>query len=230
MGFGALRADSLVYPSLGASLTGAVLLANLPQLIISFLYVLYNGLFTSMYVVAEFASYSQKRQPLRVTHPQGDQNSTYWLQLPYAYSVPILIAMTLLHWLVSQSIFLASIQFYRGGLELDGSPEDTKVMGCGYSCAAIIFAIVVGVLLLAALVGCGFRRYHSSVPMASTCSVAISAACHPPSDDKDAAFREVQWGNVRPPGDHLNQAGDGVKHCSFTSFVAEPLEAGNIYE
>ena len=227
MGFGSLRADSLVCPSLGLSLTGAVLLANLPQLIISFLYVLYNGLFTSMLVAAEWASFASKRQPLRVTNPRGDQISTYWLQLPYAYSVPILVAMTLLHWLVSQSIFLASIKFYRAGLELEG--DDTEVMGCGYSCAAIIFAIVLGLLLVCALVGTSFRRYPGGIPLASTCSAAISAACHPPKDDTEAAWKELQWGVVSSAHGFDGFQEGHAKHCSFTSQEIEPPEIGHTY-
>ena len=227
MGFGSLRADSLVAPSLGASLTGAVLLANLPQLIISFLYILYNGLFTSMYTAAEWMSFSRKRQPLRVTNPEGEQISTYWLQLPYAISVPILVAMTLLHWLVSQSIFLASINFYRDGLELETS--DAKVMGCGYSCAAIIFAIILGLMLVGMLVGSGFRRYPGGMPLASTCSAALSAACHPPADDKEAAYKELRWGVVRGYSSTRVSLDGDFEHCSFTSQEAELPSRGRTY-
>jgi hypothetical protein len=227
MGFGSLRADALVHPSLGTSLTGAVLLANLPQLIISFLYVLYNGLFTGMYTAAEWMSYATKRQPLRVTNPEGEQNSTYWLQLPYAISIPILVAMTLLHWLVSQSIFLASINFYRDGLELEG--DDTKVMGCGYSCAAIIFAIALGLLLVGTLVGNGFRIYPASMPLASTCSAAISAACHPPTDDKEAAYKALQWGVVQADSSSNLLSEGALPHCSFSSREVEPPANGRTY-
>ena len=56
---------------------------------------------------------------LRVTEPCGLQRSTYYLQLPYLYAIPLLIVSTLLHRLVSQSIFIAHIAVYerRGRLE-----------------------------------------------------------------------------------------------------------------
>jgi hypothetical protein len=148
-----------------------------------------------MFVAAEWMSFSIKRQPLRVTKPEGEQISTYWLQLPYPYSLTILVVMVLLHWLVSKSVFLASINFYRDDEALDG--PDTKVTGCGYSCVAIIFAIALGLLLLAMLIGTGFRRYPGGIPLVSTCSAAISAGCHPPPEDSDAALKRLNGLSLR---------------------------------
>jgi len=64
----------------------------------------------------EWSQYGVKRAPLRVTIPSPGQRSTYFLQLPYAFSVPLLIASIILHWFISQSIFLARIAIYDGRL------------------------------------------------------------------------------------------------------------------
>jgi hypothetical protein len=193
MGFGSLRGNSLVAPSIGTSLTAAVLLANLPQLIISSLYLLYNGLFTAMLVSLEWSTFALKRQRLRVTVPVGQQRSTYWLQLPHIYAIPLIVAMALLHWLVAQSIFLASVVFYNDGKRVR---DDGAILGCGFSCIAIIFAILLGAVMLFALLGNGCRRYdyRLEIPVASSCSAAISAACHLPRDDIGAEQKLVQWG------------------------------------
>lgn len=53
------------------------------------------------------------------------------------------------------------------------------------------------------------------MPLACECSVAISAACHPPRLDLDAAFKPVQWGVVETDTDAL------YPHCSFTSKEVE---------
>lgn len=58
----------------------------------------------------EWAQFASTRRTLRVSKPQGQQRSTYWLQLPYRYSVPLMGAMVLLHWLMSRGLFLASIR------------------------------------------------------------------------------------------------------------------------
>lgn len=50
------------------------------------------------------------------------------------------------------------------------------------------------------------------MPMASTCSAAISALCHPPEQDTEVALFPVMWGEV-------SQDNKGVGHCSFTTAV-----------
>jgi hypothetical protein len=91
----------------GASITTQVVLANTPQLALSCAYPLYNGLFTRMLLTKECLSYSTTRKGLRVSRPVAgsEQRSTYFLQLPYRYSLPMMIASIGFHWLVSQSIY-----------------------------------------------------------------------------------------------------------------------------
>lgn len=60
----------------------AVLIANAPQLFLSFAYLAYNNLFTRLQMAKEWAFMSVEYVPLRVTDPKGQQVSTYRLQLP----------------------------------------------------------------------------------------------------------------------------------------------------
>lgn len=83
---------------------------NVPQLILSFLYLTVNALHTQLQVEQEWNSYSCQYAPLRVSYPTGDQISTYRLQLPYKYSVPLIAVSILLHWLVSNSLFLLVVE------------------------------------------------------------------------------------------------------------------------
>lgn len=100
IGFGAVDSRALirgVLPSHGLSnLVPAVLLANLPQILLSLAYVAYNGLFTSMLLAKEWQSFSMYRQPLRVSKPEGSQISTRWLSLPYRYSIPLLASSSIM--------------------------------------------------------------------------------------------------------------------------------------
>ncbi|KAF7198361.1 hypothetical protein HII31_00100 [Pseudocercospora fuligena] len=223
IGFGSIDSRALIssgLPESGANgLISSILLANLPQAIVSFLYLLYNSLLTSMLLAKEWSSYALRRKPLRVTHPHGQQRSTYYLQLPLRYSAPLLIISATLHWMISQSIFLARINTY-----YDGKPTETDdISSVGYSCPPILVAMLIGIVLLFVALAMGFRKFRSPIPIASSCSVAIAAACHRPNDDPDAAYLPVQWGEVEAEGS------DETGHCSFTSGPVEPLVNGRMY-
>jgi hypothetical protein len=193
------------------------LVANLPQLIFSCIYLLYNGLFTSMCLAHEYSNYSVFRKPLRVTSPRGNQRSTHWLHLPYVYSVPLLAVSAVLHWSISQSIYFVGIDVYRGTV------LDESHFGLGYSIQPIVLDMVLGSLMLFVLVGMGFRKLQGKIPLANSNSFAIAAACHRPEEDKDAALKGVMWGEVQAGSD------SEVGHCCFTSMeVTAPVE-GKLY-
>ena len=82
------------------------ILANIPQLLLSMAYMVYNGLFTRICSEFEWAAFSVKYLPLRVTLKKGQQRSTYRLQLPYHWSIPLLVVSIVLHWLFSNCIYL----------------------------------------------------------------------------------------------------------------------------
>jgi hypothetical protein len=92
--------------TVATKLIPVVLLANLPQIILSFCYLAYNSLFTRMLAAREWAQMSTGYKPLRVTDPKGTQISTFRLQLPYSYAVPLLGLSIVLHWLLSNSIYM----------------------------------------------------------------------------------------------------------------------------
>ena len=92
------------------TLFSAVLIANILQLAISNAYLLYNGVFTCVLLSSELADYATEAKSMRVTRPRAGQRSTYWLQLPYRWSLPLMGVMTLLHWLVSEAIFMVAVK------------------------------------------------------------------------------------------------------------------------
>ncbi|KAG9188427.1 hypothetical protein G6011_02350 [Alternaria panax] len=63
------------------------------------------------------------RKSLRVTRPVADQRDTYSLQLPYHWSLPLTVASSGMHWLLSQRIFIVRIDTYdlNGDLNCDSS-------------------------------------------------------------------------------------------------------------
>ena len=211
-------------PRLNTPALRVVLVANSPQVMLSFLYFSFNGIFTCMLLAKEWRTYGSKSNFLRVTTPSGRQRSTYRLQLPYRYGVPLLIGSGILHWLVSQSIFLVRIDIVE--------PKPFKDIGlgvstCGYSPIAIIFVIILGFIVILVSIANGFRKVREGMPFAGSCSAAISAACHPPKADVNASSKRIKWGVVAETDP--NELDDRVGHCSFTSFEVETPVVGRRY-
>lgn len=222
LGYGGISSETTVrfeHFKLGRLISGKlipmILVANLPQALLSFLYLTCNALFTTMILAEEWSGFAHERKTLRVSFPVGNQRSTYWLQLPYVYSIPLLVMSGILHWLVSQSLFLVRIIVERRDYE--EQELDDLISTCGYSPIAIITIIPLGALLLLVVIAIGFREYRKGMPLAGSCSAAISAACHRPEEDVDAAVLPVLWGVVSTEGP--------IGHCCFTSFeVSRPVE------
>lgn len=208
MGYGGITSGTILPISLpgSAGLMFTIILANLPQSLLSFLLFTYNGLFTCMLLAQEFSEYAHKRKPLRVTYGTGHQRSTYRLQIPYRYGTPLLIVSALLHWLLSQMLFLARVDTFDSDGNIDTANSFSSV---GYSPIAIVTFLVVGSCLLMMAYYAGFRKYKPGLPLAGPCSAAISAACHRPVDDVNAANLPVKWGVIENEGI--------IGHCCFTS-------------
>ncbi|GAD97804.1 predicted protein [Paecilomyces variotii No. 5] len=197
LGFGTATSTTLITlfqgTGFGSSFIGMILLANVPQLLVSTAYFLYNGLLTHMLLAAEYDDYAMVRKPLRVSWPKGQQRSSYYLSLPYRYSIPLLIVSAILHWLVSESIFYVEI------LPFDMTGKlwyESRLVTCGYSPIAIILAIALGCLMVLAILGIGLRDYKSNMPLVHGCSAAISAACHPLMEDDEHALKPIMWGEI----------------------------------
>jgi hypothetical protein len=62
---------------------------------------------------SEWSLHAAKRKGLRAfTSPIGPQRTSYALQLPYRYSLPLMALSGLFHSLVSRSIFLVIVESY----------------------------------------------------------------------------------------------------------------------
>ncbi|KAH8897485.1 hypothetical protein GQ53DRAFT_803420 [Thozetella sp. PMI_491] len=85
---------------------GSILLANIPQVLISLIYVQYTTSVTRTAVAEEWAHFSISPRPLRVTNPAGDQVSPYFFDMPCKYAIPLTALSIFFHWLVSQAIYM----------------------------------------------------------------------------------------------------------------------------
>jgi hypothetical protein len=203
-----------------------VFIANVSQPILSFMYFMYNGLFTAMCGALEWESFFRNRKGLRVSGDAvGHQRSTYFLALPYRFGLPLMVLSSVLHWLVSQSIFLVDIDYRRYSGNQGELVMDHSELSCGYSPLAIILTLISGVLMLAAIAGFGSIRLRSNMPVVANCSAAIAAACQVPvaEHEKGASGLKVQWGVT-------SYDEDGVGHCSFSGLPVEPPDDHRMYK
>jgi hypothetical protein len=66
-------------------------------------------------------------------------------------------------------------------------------------------------------------RMEAKLPLAESCSLVISAACHPAPDEVNPHLAKVQWGVVD------RMLVEGHEHCSLSSKPIQAPEVGNIY-
>lgn len=150
-----------------------------------------------------------------------------------------MILSAILHWLIAESLFVVAVEAFDALRQRKPSQD---VYNCAYSLVAISCGIGVSALMFLSLLGLGFRKFKSSMPVAGSNSLAIAAACHPkfnsniqdeiqgnssdreinPNEEVDMALLPVQWGAIPTEGP--------IGHCSFTSGYIEPLEEGREYQ
>ncbi|KAI3331160.1 hypothetical protein F4824DRAFT_476281 [Ustulina deusta] len=187
-----------------------VLIINSPQLLFSVMYSVCGAVMTTFLVQREFSlMYTRAhRKPLRVSEPVGIQRSSYFISLPLRYGIPLNLFSAVFHWLISQSFFLARITaLMPDGVEDYGNSFSTL----GYSPYAIIITGIVGFVNMLTILLIGCRKYDGTMSMVSTNSMAISAACHSLSEDREFGHQlPLQWGVVE-----IGE--EGIGHCAFTT-------------
>ncbi|OJD38566.1 uncharacterized protein BKCO1_4000234 [Diplodia corticola] len=233
MGIGAVLPETLisgwnVATSGDQAIVQTVLIANLPQLLLSFLYFTMNSLVTNMSLASEWARFGQRRCGLRVSARRSiEQKSTYFLQLPYRLGVPLLCLSVSLHWMVSQSLFFVQIKGKNAvgaWFRLNNLTEADEIITCGYSPLGMLITLVILAILAGFALIIGSRRLEPGIPMAGSCSMAISAACHVPEGTSELS--PVKWGVILD-----EQAGirEEHGHCSFSNGeVGSPI-VGRMY-
>ena len=114
----------------------------------------------------------------------------------------------LLHWIISQSLFLAQVNLYDN---LGVASESRSIHTIGRSSLALMMLLIVGGLLIVGLVAFGFKFYKPGIPLVRSDSRAISAACHTEdSGDRNQSLEKLQYGVIADEK-------DGKYHVGFSS-------------
>lgn len=202
------------------SITWAAIVVNLPQVLFSSMYFVFNATLTMMHSAHEWGSFTKHRKALRVSSPRGQQRSTYWLQLPWSYSLPLIIASGSLHWLLGRSVYLVKVDVFDYN---DNRQTDKDFFACGYSLITVLILIILLTMMGVALGTVSFTKLNSGIPLVRLNSLAIAAACHPDPAEKDIALKPLQWGVINTDFDA------GVPRCSFSANEVTPLLKGHTY-
>jgi hypothetical protein len=202
-------------------LLSMVAIANLPQAIVSCLYFAYNTVYTSFLSAAEWARFSREAKTLRTTDPLGGQRSTYWLSLPWTYALPLATASSVLHWLISQSLFIARTEV----LSTTGAPEPLSYMEVGYSPLAILLSVLFGSCMVLAMLINGARKLGGDSVLVGGNSLAIAAACRREEEEEGLERLRVVWGVIR------HEAGGMPGKVGFTGLIeqCERPREGDLY-
>lgn len=223
---------------------GHVLFANIFQLMVSTIYLLYNHCLTCQVLADQWArltttsSLSQhekdvpNRKPLRVSSHVGLQRTSYMLSLPWTYAAPMMLAFTLLHTLVARSVFLVRTAAYGPGPEgiRMGHRDASRV---GFFSMGILLSTIMGCLILIILLLNSFRSYHGvpkHLPRMSNKTAFVSALCQRPAGDNDAFLFPVTLMAVYPTPDHVDTTQAVRRWVLSTDRDARPPEVGEQVE
>lgn len=156
---------------------------------------------------------------MRVSPPRmGAQRSTYFLQIPYRYSIPMTCAIIVLHWLTSQSLFLVRLSEFNIAGQLENVTLQSTL---GYNLQGIAAVAICCGLMTLAPVFLGLRRFPKGTPIIGYNSLALSIACHPsPIEPRDAAARPLKYGLIQT----YDGYGSSRRRLGFSSGPVEPIE------
>jgi len=131
----------------GVSFPVQVIMANLPQVWSTIAYLTWNNQITRIWLEREWRSFYRSHQRPRVSinsREAGIQDAR-WLQLPYWVTALLMSTSVLLHWLVSQTLFVVEIYFSNATLasvfHLHYSP--LALISVGTMAMALVFGITV---------------------------------------------------------------------------------------
>lgn len=133
-----------------------------------------------------------------------------------------MLAIGLLQWLASQSIFLARIDV------LDYNDQllpDVTFNGIGWSLIALVFALIIGSLMIIGLQVLPLRKLPKTMPLMGSNSAAISASCHRAEYDRgyDITRVPLMYGVLRDSGI------GGHHRVGFSAEDVGPLKEGETY-
>ncbi|KAF6820539.1 hypothetical protein CSOJ01_00795 [Colletotrichum sojae] len=198
----------------------SVLVANAPQLYLSFWYLHYNALITRLEMGREWALFPVRYCPLRVTRPK--------------YSIVLFVMSAFTHWLISNAFFIIVFQGFGGDFIIGDDnyqadpvnlPEGSAVSIGTASLPTLILAILGPIMIIIPIV-LSWKTNPGYMPAVGSNSLAISAARRVsplakarPSLDDPRLDQDTELEDLVPPSDDAAGAGENTeKACEKMVF------------
>jgi hypothetical protein len=203
-------------------INGAVL-ANLPQLALSALYLTHNNFITRLCAALEFRSYTLRRRGLRVSAPvkSSAQRNSHFLSIPLRWSLLNIAIFVILHTVMSQTLFLHRVySLYPNSFTDPNDIGKYLVSMIGFSpLSAFVLSLLLSALVLF-IIALGSWRIDWRFPNTTGNSWQIAIACGPPAGITNTQLGQVRWGVVSK--DKI----DGTVQCSFRLLPVRPPVVG----
>ncbi|KAH9906855.1 hypothetical protein F4778DRAFT_601302 [Xylariomycetidae sp. FL2044] len=190
------------------------LIAALPQLLLSILYLSINALLTTFHLSHEFSLFAAALGPrlLRVSaRPEGYQTTSLFLTLPRPVSWFLLAVFAALGFVLSQAVSPLVLVSSNTSFSASASASASSAAMITFNTTAlvILLALLVFPLLLPVLLLGARRTPLPGTPLAlrgGSCSAVVSARSHPPHPslspgNHDLWLRPVCWGVVFEGGE-----------------------------
>ena len=179
--------------STDGSLIGNILSANAGQAAFSTVYFLYNGVITIMFIAKEWGDFSLHAKGLRVSsNSKGSQRSSYFLSLPYRYAAPLILLTGIMHWSLSEALFVVNVQAYAYNDDYSQRVRQPSldIDTLGYSPGAVLLVISILLVMFVIQLVLGAKPLVGGVPLVGTNSFMISSVCRPL--EEGAAFSPLK--------------------------------------
>jgi hypothetical protein len=196
-----------------------VLIANSPQLFFSIGYLFWNNQITRIYMEHEWRSfYETKGKKPRVSYSieDGDHRlyvTSMWLQLPVTITVIWMLLNSVMHWLLSQTLFVVEI--------LPGSIAPANFY-LNYSPPAIFTVGIVATVVAIGMIIFIFWPQQSKMPLMNGSLLVVLQSClHLKGDDIPSSG--VSWGDIS------RYAGHGTLKLAGFGSTVDPMKNGAEY-
>jgi hypothetical protein len=164
----------------------------------------------------EWRSYNLRRKIPRISHDAdqvGGVRATRFLQLPYAATAFFMTTSTILHWLVSQALFVS------GGIDqfpFEWSQFSGVAVIVWSPLALLIIGLITFILLLATTIYYIWPFYTVMPVMAGSARVVLDACCQL---QEPLPMSGIQWGDISSDkewiagfGEIVGELKDGVTY------------------
>ncbi|CAI6267609.1 unnamed protein product [Periconia digitata] len=219
-----------------------IVASNSPQLALALAYFIWNSHITVMISAREYTMYAastkcmndtqyhQPKHALRLTYVREgtQQRNSHFFAIPLRYWIPITALWTLLQWLASQAVFFARLDLLSHWLQV----SEYSISQVGYSVLGIICFTAVSCVVFISGSVLSIKNINNEMPLAATCSAALSAACHPKDPTLKHFEKKIHWGVEKADDEAITGGIDGrepLERCTFTSLEARYPTTGSFY-